>query len=201
MLERTRRNLLAFAALAAFGAASIGEAAAQPKPLTVVATTAMVGDAVRAVGGERVKVEVLLGEGVDPHLYKPTRADIGEDARRRHGGRQRAQSRSPVPRHLRAARQHRSRSCSPARSCRRTGSSPTRTTRTSPTRMCGWTRRCGPASSPRSATRSRPAIPPERRRSTRAHDAYVAELRRPRRLRKTSARIDPEREARPRHRP
>src|ERR671910_3611836 len=33
MLERTRRNLLAFAALAAFGAASIGEAAAQPKPL------------------------------------------------------------------------------------------------------------------------------------------------------------------------
>jgi manganese/zinc/iron transport system substrate-binding protein len=78
MLERTRRNLLAFAALAAFGAASIGEAAAQPKPLTVVATTAMVGDAVRAVGGERVKVEVLLGEGVDPHLYKPTRADTAK---------------------------------------------------------------------------------------------------------------------------
>src|ERR671911_647247 len=78
MLERTRRDFLAFAALATFGAALAGEAAAQPKPLNVVATTAMIGDAVRAVGGERVKVEVLLGEGVDPHLYKPPRANTAK---------------------------------------------------------------------------------------------------------------------------
>src|SRR5918995_5807385 len=81
MLERTRRDFLAFAALATFGAALAGEAAAQPKPLNVVATTAMIGDAVKAVGGERVRVEVLLGQGVDPHLYKPTRADIAKMAR------------------------------------------------------------------------------------------------------------------------
>lgn len=48
------------------------------KPLAVVATTAMIGDAVRAVSGGRVQVETLLGEGVDPHLYKPTRADIAK---------------------------------------------------------------------------------------------------------------------------
>jgi manganese/zinc/iron transport system substrate-binding protein len=53
-------------------------AAAQGRPLEVVATTAMIGDAVKAVGGERVRVEVLLGQGVDPHLYKPTRADIAK---------------------------------------------------------------------------------------------------------------------------
>jgi manganese/zinc/iron transport system substrate-binding protein len=41
----------------------------------------MIGDAVKAVGGERISVEVLLGEGVDPHLYKPTRADIAKMAK------------------------------------------------------------------------------------------------------------------------
>ncbi len=58
-----------------------GPAAAQERRLEVVATTAMIGDAVRAVGGERVNVEVLLGQGVDPHLYKPTRADIAKMAK------------------------------------------------------------------------------------------------------------------------
>jgi manganese/zinc/iron transport system substrate-binding protein len=36
----------------------------------------MLADAVRAVGGDRVEVTSLLGEGVDPHTYRPTRADI-----------------------------------------------------------------------------------------------------------------------------
>jgi len=44
--------------------------------LQVVATTAMVGDVVRAVGGEHVDVTVLLGPGVDPHLHLVTRDDI-----------------------------------------------------------------------------------------------------------------------------
>ena len=30
----------------------------------------------REIGGERVEVTSLMGEGVDPHLYKPTRSDI-----------------------------------------------------------------------------------------------------------------------------
>lgn len=44
--------------------------------LNVVATVSMVGDAVRQIGGERVKVKTLMGEGVDPHLYRQTQADI-----------------------------------------------------------------------------------------------------------------------------
>jgi manganese/zinc/iron transport system substrate-binding protein len=42
----------------------------------VVATTGMVADLVRIVGGERCEVTALIGSGVDPHLYKPTRADV-----------------------------------------------------------------------------------------------------------------------------
>jgi len=42
----------------------------------VVATTTMVADLVRSIGGERVQVTGLMGAGVDPHLYKPARKDI-----------------------------------------------------------------------------------------------------------------------------
>lgn len=45
-------------------------------PVQVVATTGMVADAVRAVGGDRVQVTQLMGEGVDPHLYKVAPGDI-----------------------------------------------------------------------------------------------------------------------------
>ncbi len=45
-------------------------------PLKVVATTGMIADIVRQVGAERVKVRQLMGEGVDPHLYKTTRSDV-----------------------------------------------------------------------------------------------------------------------------
>lgn len=43
---------------------------------TIVATTGMVADIVRNVAGDRAQVKGLIGEGVDPHLYKPTRADV-----------------------------------------------------------------------------------------------------------------------------
>ncbi len=45
-------------------------------PLRVVTTTAMIADAARAVGGSRVQVTSLMGEGVDPHLYKASPGDI-----------------------------------------------------------------------------------------------------------------------------
>ncbi|MGC4073249.1 MAG: zinc ABC transporter substrate-binding protein [Nibricoccus sp.] len=45
-------------------------------PLKVVSTTAMVNDLVKRVGGEAVVAEVLMGPGVDPHLYKATAADV-----------------------------------------------------------------------------------------------------------------------------
>jgi manganese/zinc/iron transport system substrate-binding protein len=53
-----------------------GPLQAQQKPLRVVTTVSMLADTVRAVGGDRVQVTSLLGEGVDPHTYRPTRADI-----------------------------------------------------------------------------------------------------------------------------
>jgi len=53
---------------------SSGETPAE-KP-TLVATTGMIADVVRNVAGDRARVIGLMGEGVDPHLYKPTRSDI-----------------------------------------------------------------------------------------------------------------------------
>lgn len=45
------------------------------EPLQVVATTGMVADITRNVAKDHVEVQALMGEGVDPHLYKPTAAD------------------------------------------------------------------------------------------------------------------------------
>ena len=45
-------------------------------PIQAVATTGMVADVVRQVGGEHVEVRHLMGEGVDPHLYKASTGDI-----------------------------------------------------------------------------------------------------------------------------
>lgn len=68
-----RRFLLA-------GAAALVSTRAQgqagPESLRVITTTAMLADTVTMLCGERVRVEALMGEGVDPHLYRPTRADI-----------------------------------------------------------------------------------------------------------------------------
>ncbi len=44
--------------------------------LRVLATTGMVADIVREVGGEQVEVTQLMGAGVDPHLYKTSRDDV-----------------------------------------------------------------------------------------------------------------------------
>lgn len=44
--------------------------------LRVVATTGMIADMVRQVGGDRVDVTQLIQAGVDPHLYKPIRDDV-----------------------------------------------------------------------------------------------------------------------------
>ena len=44
--------------------------------LHVVATTGMVADTARIVGGENVRVDALMGPGVDPHLYKASEGDV-----------------------------------------------------------------------------------------------------------------------------
>lgn len=55
--------------------ASPGESGTEGK-LNLVATVGMVGDIVRNVAGDRATVSSIIGEGVDPHLYSPTRADV-----------------------------------------------------------------------------------------------------------------------------
>jgi manganese/zinc/iron transport system substrate-binding protein len=47
-----------------------------PRPFRVVTTTAMVRDLVEGVAGTNARVTALFGEGVDPHLYRPTRDDM-----------------------------------------------------------------------------------------------------------------------------
>lgn len=44
--------------------------------LRVVATTGMIADAARQIGGDAVTVQALMGPGVDPHSYRQTRSDI-----------------------------------------------------------------------------------------------------------------------------
>lgn len=46
--------------------------------IQAVATTGMVADLVKNVGGEHVQVTALMGPGVDPHLYKSSPADISQ---------------------------------------------------------------------------------------------------------------------------
>ncbi|MHC5005003.1 MAG: metal ABC transporter solute-binding protein, Zn/Mn family [Planctomycetota bacterium] len=45
-------------------------------PYQVTTTTGMITDVVRQVAGEQADVTGIMREGVDPHLYKPTRADV-----------------------------------------------------------------------------------------------------------------------------
>ena len=71
----SRRTLLAAAIGAATPLPALAQAAPRA-PRNVLATVAMVGDVVREISGGRIRAETLIGEGVDPHLFRPTRADI-----------------------------------------------------------------------------------------------------------------------------
>jgi manganese/zinc/iron transport system substrate-binding protein len=70
-----RRSLLAAALGTALPLPALAQSGARA-PRSVLATVAMVGDVVREVSGGRIRAETLIGEGVDPHLFRPTRADI-----------------------------------------------------------------------------------------------------------------------------
>jgi len=49
---------------------------ASERRLELVATTGMIADTLRQVGGDRVSVQGLMGSGTDPHGYRQTRSDI-----------------------------------------------------------------------------------------------------------------------------
>lgn len=44
--------------------------------LRIVCTTSMIGDTVRTLAQDRAEVVVLMGPGVDPHLYKASTSDV-----------------------------------------------------------------------------------------------------------------------------
>lgn len=64
------------ASMLVLATAMVSRAELQPRRLRIVATTGMIEDVVRGVTGDRATVEGLMGPGIDPHLFKPTRADV-----------------------------------------------------------------------------------------------------------------------------
>ncbi len=64
------------AALAVPTALALPTALRADAPLRIVATTGMIADAARQIGGDLVQVKGLMGPGVDPHSYRQTRTDI-----------------------------------------------------------------------------------------------------------------------------
>ena len=77
-MRRELRSAVAAGAvlLAAAGCATEGEARTPGARIEAVATIGMITDVVGRVGGERVRVQGLMGPGVDPHLYKARAGDV-----------------------------------------------------------------------------------------------------------------------------
>ena len=71
------KNYIFFILTAVFFSACGGAGkTSEKKELYIVATTGMIGDAVKNIAGENARVETLMGAGVDPHLYKATQKDL-----------------------------------------------------------------------------------------------------------------------------
>jgi len=72
----SRRRLVVTCALAGFVAlAFVPAAALAQRRIPVVATTSILADLVRQIGGERVAVTSLVGPEADAHVFSPTPAD------------------------------------------------------------------------------------------------------------------------------
>jgi manganese/zinc/iron transport system substrate-binding protein len=67
---------LAAAVFAVAAQLPVTSAKAGSAKLDIVATTSMIADAVRQVGGDEVRVRALMGPGIDPHAYRQTRTDV-----------------------------------------------------------------------------------------------------------------------------
>jgi manganese/zinc/iron transport system substrate-binding protein len=81
MFFGTSKQWRGAAFVAALVAACQPPAAGWAEPAAVVATTTVVADLVRQVGGDRVAVDCLMGAGIDPHSYKATPRDADRLAR------------------------------------------------------------------------------------------------------------------------
>ncbi|MEM6553326.1 MAG: zinc ABC transporter substrate-binding protein [Planctomycetota bacterium] len=86
MLPRTTRHLTTalalilttLLALPGCGNATSDDDSADKKGYTIASTIGMVTDLVAQVAGDRATVNGIIGTGVDPHLYSPTRSDINQ---------------------------------------------------------------------------------------------------------------------------
>ena len=75
MLRRFFQPILLASAIATAGC-GISEGRELNGKLQVVATTSIIADIAREVGGDRVDVTGLMGPGIDPHLYKASEGDV-----------------------------------------------------------------------------------------------------------------------------
>jgi len=78
MRARSFRTLGVAALLPIFGCgpAETDRGEIATRSVRAVATTSIVADLIREVGGERVEVTALMGPGVDPHLYRASEGDV-----------------------------------------------------------------------------------------------------------------------------
>lgn len=62
--------------LLALSISGCGSKEVEKSKYTVVATTTMLADLARVIGGDAVEVEALMGPGIDPHLYNASAGDV-----------------------------------------------------------------------------------------------------------------------------
>jgi manganese/zinc/iron transport system substrate-binding protein len=74
-MRMRRTELLLLVAVLLWGCGG-NEAQKDAGRLRVVATTTIVGDLVRTIGGPHIALDVLMGPGIDPHLYKASAGDV-----------------------------------------------------------------------------------------------------------------------------
>ena len=73
----TKLNLVIAVCVAMMLLISCGKGGASSgKKIKVTTTTTMLTDLVKTIGGDKVEVTGLMGEGVDPHLYSASAGDI-----------------------------------------------------------------------------------------------------------------------------
>lgn len=70
------RAVLALAAWWAIGCDTVAERPVGERGVRITATTSIVADLAREIGGDRVQVTGLMGPGIDPHLYKASEGDV-----------------------------------------------------------------------------------------------------------------------------
>lgn len=71
-----KRFLLVFVCMISGLAMTVPAQAQEKRPEYIVATTSQIGDLVKNIIGDTAKVDFIMGPGIDPHLYRPTRTDM-----------------------------------------------------------------------------------------------------------------------------